>query len=316
MTDASSVAEPSVAPPAPASNGNRLKVARWDPSKIPLTSTIFLIGRRGTGKSTLIRDIAYHLAQRTRAEGVGCMAIGMSPTEETAEGGGMSAFIPKSLVFHAYDEKVLQSIMDNQKRMWKRGQGYHIILFLDDCIYDKAILRSKLFRELMMNGRHRRITLLLAAQYCMDLPPDTRSNIDIVITARDNIISSRKKLYENFAGFFESQKVFSQVFSSCTQNFEVLVIDNKTTQSNNASDCVKWYKANTSLPSFRLGSPWTWQLNDRFYCDREAEYDAAERKQASAGPAKSVDRVVKGDEMGRTMINDSVIGGRAQYGWR
>ena len=39
-------------------------------------------------------------------------------------------------------------------------------------------------RGIFMNGRHWRITFMLTMQYCMDLPPDLRTNIDFVFILR------------------------------------------------------------------------------------------------------------------------------------
>ena len=322
----SAAAAPPVAP-EDTSKKNRLKIQKWDPSKIPMTSTIFLIGRRGTGKSTIIRDLCYHF--RHRPDVAGILPIAVCPTEDTAEE-GFQNFIPQSMIFKNYDERTIQRIMDTQKKMWKGGNGkYHILLILDDCVYDKKIFRSKLFRELMMNGRHRRLTVIVAVQYMLDCPPDIRANIDIVIAARDNIISNRKRLYENFAGFFTNQSEFNMVFSACTKNFEVLVIDNKSTShSNDASDCVKWWKARRTLPDcgpqermafcgradcphrFHVGAAWAWRLEARFHCNREEEYEQQERREKHAAESGGpVNRVVKGDVMGNTVVADSMLGG-------
>lgn len=272
----------------------RLKILRWDPLQLVPTSTIFLIGRRGTGKSTLLRDIAYNLHLSGKID----IAIGMSPTEDSTE--SLGTFIPKSLIYTGYCERKLQQIMDTQSLMWKRGRGYQIALFLDDCIYDRSILKTKTFRELMMNGRHRRITLILAAQYCMDLPPSTRTNIDVVIMARDNIVSNKKKLYEQFCGFFQTQNDFNKTFTATTNNFEVMVVDNKTSQSNDLSDCVRWYKARNDLPPFQLGREWVKGLNERYYVDRDPV-----QQHEVVGADAPIGLVVKGDTSGTTVINTS-----------
>jgi len=250
-------------------------------------------------------DIAFHLAESNNID----VAIGMSPTEESTD--SLSAYICKTMIYTTFSEAVLQNILDTQARMWKRGVGYRIALFLDDCVYDKKILKTKTFRELMMNGRHRKITLILAAQYCMDLPPSCRSNIDIVVMARDNIKSNQKKLYEQFAGFFETQADFNACFAATTTNYEVLVIDNKSTQSNDLTDNVKWYKARNDLPPFRLGKPWVWELDAAYFCDRENEsrldiHPPAVESRAPVPvqprPVTSRD-IVKGDVHGRTIVS-------------
>ena len=87
-----------------------------------------------------------------------------------------------------------------QRQHWKRGHGSNVFLLLDDCMYDRGIFRGdtgKLFRQLFMNGRHRRIFFLNCQQYAMDMPPDLRSQVDVVFQLRDNILSSRKKTWSS-----------------------------------------------------------------------------------------------------------------------
>ena len=73
-----------------------------------------------------------------------------------------------------------------------------VFLLLDDCMYDKRMIRDTNIRGIFMNGRHWRITFMLTMQYCMDLPPDLRANIDYVFILRENIIQNQEKLYKNF----------------------------------------------------------------------------------------------------------------------
>lgn len=279
----------------------KLKIAKWKPELMVPASTLLLIGRRGTGKSSLLRDLAYHLTKGGKVD----IGIGMSPTESSSV--SLGNFLPSSMIYSGYSEKKVQQIMDTQKRMWDRGHGYNVLLCLDDCCFDKSILKTRTFRELMMNGRHRKITLILTTQYCLDLPPAVRSNIDVVFMARDNIVSNRKRLYEQFAGFFQCQADFNKTFSALTTNFEVMVIDNKSTQSNDLGDCVKWYKAKIDLPKFRLGADWVFRLHDRFYCDRAAEF--ARRREMEDERQRPIGAVVKGGPDGMTVVESMVWGG-------
>jgi hypothetical protein len=56
----------------------------------------------------------------------------------------------------------------------------------------------------------------------------------------------------------------------CTQNFEVLVIDN-TSLSSKLEDTIFWYKA-TIQPEFRIGAPEFWQHSSaQAYMDKEGD---------------------------------------------
>ena len=287
---------------------SKLKLKRWDPSTIKPASTVLLVGRRGTGKSTLLRDLAWHFAQRRRDDGSPLidLCIGMSPTEESSE--SLGSFMPPCLIHNEYSEDVLQRLMDSQKRDWKRGYGRNILLFLDDCGFDKKVFTSKIVRELFLNGRHRRIGLVFALQYCLDIPPDIRSNIDIVIAARDPIHTSREKLHRNFFGVFRDYQEFGLTFDTCTNNYETLVLHNNIgVPSNNIEDTVFWHRADPNRPAFRLGNEAFWRMSDRFYRDREDEVEEQRQLKEELERRQQLQRtgiagVAKADSAGKTVV--------------
>jgi hypothetical protein len=86
---------------------------------------------------------------------------------------------------------------------------------------------------------------------------------------RENIISNRRRIYDNYAGMFPTFDAFCQVMDQCTQNYECLVIDN-TSQSSKLEDCIFWYKADIH-PEFRIGAPEFWQHSANYYRDKEEE---------------------------------------------
>ena len=106
---------------------------------------------------------------------------------------------------------------------------------------------------------------MLTMQYCMDLSPDLRANIDYVYILRENIIQNREKLYKNFFGIFPSFDMFNQVMTACTENYECLVLDN-TSKSNKIEDVVFWYKARLHHPGdFRIGNAQYWNCHRQNY---------------------------------------------------
>jgi len=133
-------------------------------------------------------------------------------------------------------------------------------------MYDKKFLKDECMREMFMNGRHWKIFFMLTMQYCMDLSPDLRANVDYVFILRENIIQNREKLYKNFFGIFPSFDMFNQVMTSCTENYECMVLEN-TSKSNRIEDCVFWYKAGEHK-NFRIGSPSLWAFHNKNYNPR------------------------------------------------
>lgn len=234
-----------------------LDINKFDPDTMKSNTIILLVGKRGTGKSTLLADLCYHLRNKVD------FAVAMSPTEDTNQ--ALAEFVPRSTIYGDYDVSAVERIMEMQRDMWRAGRGYECLLILDDCCYDKKILKSKVIREIFMNGRHRRMTLILSAQYVMDLPPDLRTQVDYVFALRENVRQNRERLHKQFFGFFDSYRDFAKTMDSCTANFECMVCDNKTSKTNLITDCIKWYKASLDLPAFKVGKPFMWRNHKKYY---------------------------------------------------
>ena len=90
-------------------------------------------------------------------------------------------------------------------------------------------------------------------QFSLGIPPEMRSNIDYVFLLAEDVTSNRKRLYDHYAGMFPTFDIFQQVFSDITENYGVMVINNRV-HSKNITDKIFWYKAKSEIPSFKIGS--------------------------------------------------------------
>ncbi len=232
-----------------------LQLKRFDPNKIASDKVCLFIGKRGTGKSTLVTDIMYY--KRNIPSGVV-----MSATEEGNH--YYRQYVPDLFIYGAYNKETIENIIERQKdNINKFGTTNPVFILLDDCMYDRSFMKDECIRQLFMNGRHWKIFFLLTTQYCMDLPPGLRSNIDYVFVLRENVIQNREKLWKSFFGVFPTFNMFQQVMDACTENYECLVIDN-TSKSNKLNECVYYYKA-AIRPPFRIGSSAMWEAHSRYY---------------------------------------------------
>ncbi len=220
---------------------------------------IVIIGRRGAGKSVLINDILFHHQHIPSG-------VVVSGTEICNHNFGK--IIPKSFIHNEYSSGIVENILRRQYFMAKhRDQemlAYNttnvdsrIFFILDDCLYDDGWCRDKMMRMLFMNGRHWQIMLIISMQAPLGIPPALRTNVDYVFIMRASNLKDKKKIYDNYCACFPTFEVFLQVLDSCTNNFEMLVVNN-TVQSNRLQDIVSWYKA-ALHPPFRLFSEEIWQ---------------------------------------------------------
>jgi len=250
-----------------------IQLKKFDMNRITKDNVIALLGRRGTGKSTLVKDILYHV----RDLPVGTV---ISPTEEVNR--FYSNIIPPIFIHGGFNPSIVDKFVSRQKFITRKhvneinkfGRSRidpHAFIILDDCMYDDTWTRDSCIRFLFMNGRHIKALFLFTMQYPLGVPPALRTNIDYSFILKDNNTSNRKKIYEHYAGVFPKFEVFCEFMTQCTQNYECLVIDN-TIDSNNLEDMVFWYKADANVPDFKIGSAEYWKYNGNF----EEEEDEGE----------------------------------------
>jgi len=240
----------------------KLALKRFDISKIADDKVIVMIGKRGTGKSYLIKDLLYFHQDIP----VGCV---ISPTELANK--YFSHFVPNSFIYEEYKPQIIENFVKRQKmavdKVNQEKQVYGTsrvdprgFLILDDCLYNKSWVKDTNIRFVFQNGRHVKCMFIFSMQYPLGVTPELRTNIDYVFILRENIVGNRKRIYDNYAGMFPSFDIFCQVMDQCTENYECLVIDN-TSKSNRLEDIVFWYRAE-DRPAFRLGHPQFWINNE------------------------------------------------------
>lgn len=227
---------------------------KFEPGSCKPHRIFLLLGGRGTGKTTLLFDLLYHM--RSRFDFV----LAMTSTTETYD--MLSTIMPKRMIYSkGYDYGVSDAYMKTCKKMVRVGKARSSCLILDDVVYDKNVLRSQNIRELAFNGRHQNTCLIITCQYLMNLPCDIRGNIDYVFTCRENINSNRKKLYEYFYGGFPAFGDFCRVLTACTADYGVLVMD-RTNASSTIESSMFHYRASLKLPEFKLGKSIFYNLSD------------------------------------------------------
>lgn len=234
-----------------------------------------------THNSFLVADLLYYMRRIPSG-------VIMSGTQAGCDFFGK--IFPSTFIYENYDPEKVEEIIKQQKRLTKNKKLKNVdkstLLLLEDCMYDKKAMRSKNINALFYNGRHYKILFMLTMQYCMDIRPDLRSNIDYVFVLRENFINIRKKLYENFFGLLPTFESFNEVMDVVTDNHGCLVLDN-TSKSNKIEDCLFWYKAKFPMRKFKVGSNELWKFHDEHYKSDSDDSETAPRS-SSKGKITSV----------------------------
>uniref|UniRef100_A0A6C0LV98 Uncharacterized protein n=1 Tax=viral metagenome TaxID=1070528 RepID=A0A6C0LV98_9ZZZZ len=224
---------------------------------------IVMVAKRGSGKSWITRDIIYNFRY------VPCGAV-IAPTDKMNP--FYRKFFPDLFIHYEISTAFLQKILIRQdkiieKSRLKKKQGKKIdpsgILIMDDCLSQKKTwAKDTTIREILMNGRHYKLTYLLTMQTPLGIDPDLRLNFDYIFLLKEDSAINKKKLYENYASVFPSQAVFEKVFAICTKDFRAMVIDNRK-PTDLLNEKVFWFKAKER--KFSFGSNEFKQLHKKYY---------------------------------------------------
>lgn len=245
-----------------------IRVKKFDPTTMKESRIVFILGKRHTGKSVLMRDLLYNMPRPD-------YVLAMAPTEDTLR--MFREFVPESCIFDHFSQEKLDRTVALQRELVNRGKKRTVLILLDDCLYQKGVLKSTSMRSIFFNGRHDNIALVCAAQYMMDIDVSLRTNIDYIFTMRETILTNRQKLYKYYFGQYKKFDDFDRVMTACTQQYKCLVLDG-TISSTEPTDSVLWYKACTELPSFRLCLPIYWKLSSKYCMTNEQIRKAQESK--------------------------------------
>ena len=236
-------------------------VKKFDMKRVPQDAVCIFIGRRRTGKSTLVRDLLFHHQN---------MPLGtvISGTEES--NGAYGKMIPPIFIHGEFSPLILDNYVKRQKKIMKSIQDDAVqgviskkdprsFLILDDCMYDDSWTHDKNIRYLFMNGRWLKVFFIITMQYPLGIQPALRTNVDFVFILREPYITNRRRIYDNYASAFPSFEFFCQMMDQLTEDFGCIIIDN-TSQSSKLEDTVFYYKAEMH-PDFKIGAPELWRFS-------------------------------------------------------
>lgn len=215
---------------------------------------VLVIGKPGTGKSTLIKALAYAKQNYIPA------AVVISGSERSNS--FYKSFIPNSFIYEDYDEEVLKRLVIRQTKVVPKHiriqKNKWLLVVVDDCSHDKNLFNSAVQNELFKNGRHYKILYVVGVQYLLDVPAKIRNNIDGVFIFREVNEDNLKRIYRNFGGIIPDFKQFKELIFQHTGEHKAIYIDNMR-QNNDWRDCVYTVKVDLPPDQFEFGSQTFWQ---------------------------------------------------------
>tara|TARA_Y100000310_G_scaffold331842_1_gene406201 strand:- start:8780 stop:9628 length:849 start_codon:yes stop_codon:yes gene_type:complete len=246
------------------SKKSKYNIKRFRPKESKRKSIWLICGKRGTGKSTCMKSLTHDMRKMYD------MVVAMTPTPPTYK--SFKDYAPSSLVYEYVDYGIVDRVLNKQKDLIDRNKEFHILLQMDDCAFDKKALRGTgddglAMRRMFQNGRHYNTSFMVAMQYCMDMSPDMRSQIDYGFFGKTQNNDVLTKYYKQYFSMFDKFKEFKSFFNKMTESREWLVLDFASDASCAIEDTIFYYKAKPRIAKFNLGRPSLWNLDHRYHVD-------------------------------------------------
>lgn len=205
--------------PEPEKKGAGIK--EFDPMIMkdwPAFTALFL-GRRGTGKSVLLRDFLY----KTRANYGQCHVF--STTAHLQK--DLFDYVPKLNIHKGFMIDEIQRLYDEQERACAEAsetiEGKEsvpiLLLVFDDIISDPNVRHCALYDSIYTLGRHVRIAMITLSQEFMGaagIKKVCRANLDLVVSFFPTNYGDRKGAVEQYLSTTVDRKIGMELINDIT----------------------------------------------------------------------------------------------------
>lgn len=224
-----------------------VNISEFDWRTLPKSFTAIAIGPPESGKTYLMQWLAYALKH--------VYPVGHATCGTEGSQGAFTPIFGPLFTDNEYSEETQIRLAKRQKKCIDMGIYPYALTFVDDCSDDPKIYKQKVMKASFKNGRqHWKRAFIVGLQYGLDMTPDIRKSVSLVILFREPDLNERKKIYDNFGGICGTFKNFCALMDQFTGNNQFLVI-NKFSKSNKIEDCVYWGKA----------PAWVWQSDGKVH---------------------------------------------------
>lgn len=239
-----------------------IELQQFDIRTLFRNSVIVFVGRRRTGKSNAMLNIAYYFRWFP-------YFLCMSSTD--ALNGDWSYRMPYSFIHSEWDgEKIKKLVASRIRLKWmnKNNPNFKlepIMIILEDLMYDStAVMNDKWFKYLLNNGRHVEICIMVTVQYIYQMSRVCRTNVDFLFACAEKNEGNRKRLWQEFGGSLEWPQ-FDTIFKRITTNFGIMVFNVNAVDYDVSKSIFRWkaYKMERT-DHWRLGSDAYWKKHEDY----------------------------------------------------
>ena len=203
----------------------------FDPKTVQMDS-IFIIGKRQTGKTTLVRDLLATDAFLNQHHTVVINPMEPLRPEYTA----IAPPLPTNMTIHSeFRKQIVNAFI--------RTTGVPSTIIFDTCMYSHDWTKNNSIKRLFTFGRNLKAKKIVVSDYPYMIPQSYITDIDYVFIFKESYLPCRKILYERYAQVFPSLEEFNIALDYITKDDHTCMVINNTAKSDDPIDQVMFYKA-------------------------------------------------------------------------
>jgi hypothetical protein len=243
-----------------------IDLKRFEFKDVPSTSLCMILGKRGTGKSSLCQYIIQCSPQCS--SGIFVVMCGSETVKDSWSKSIHPLFIQDPSVQYLNTFKDQRNgLVREYRRMKQDIPDYeHCTLVLDDIASIRNVMRSPVISYLASNSRHLKTSIFVLAQYACQIPAEVRNQFDIIFMLATADMKTIRRVHSEYCSITDS-RIFEKVLSAATSDHGVLVIDNRTVSDRINDVCYYGRIDNYPFNVQRLGSTELWEFGHKYYMD-------------------------------------------------
>lgn len=220
------------------------KIAAFDLNTMVPNASILIIGEDSNDKNNLIQQLLYHY--------------------KNIPGGAVVSSEKRSEFYKHYFNNVYihresfspNIILARQITLINKSQNSELDprgFLLMDNYFSSSDAEKQGIIEILMNGRHYKLTYVLSIKMPLGITSDLRTNFDYVFIMGDFGITSKVKIHRDYVSHFHCFNDFEKIYDECIEQYGAMVVDVRKTTDNMYQ---RIFYFNTHLPEkqFMFGS--------------------------------------------------------------
>ncbi len=182
---------------------------------------VAIIGKEIGSESQLMHNIVSHLSKN-----LPCGVV-ISPKNKLTK--FYDDIIPTIFILEKYTKETINNILFRQQiKIQQKTTDPRAYLIMDDCVDSVPFIKNEEIKTIFFEGKCYCLSFVLSMQYPISIPCELRQQFDYIFLLGEETYTYKKKIYEYYAGIFESFEKFNQIFSQITENNKCMIIDNCT----------------------------------------------------------------------------------------